>query len=202
MQFRSAVMLSVVVGALAFTVGRAWSQDAQPKQPSKEEMDKIWAEMSAPTEEHKKLGAMAGTWDCEMTMFEPGAEPKVEKGVSTVKPAINGLCMLSEHKSQMGGKPFEGFGVDGYSKERKQYYAFWTDSMGTTPMMLWGKPDADGKAITYDGDVYDCGPMGKMTPRTKIIHTDADHYTFEFWAKMEGAPDYMKFMEGKYTRRK
>jgi hypothetical protein len=205
MSWRSTLTVAVVVGAMAFTAGRVWSQDgkdAGPKMPTDDEMKKMMAEMAAPAEEHKKLAAMAGTWDCEMTMYEPGKEPKKEKGVSTSRSVLNGLYVASEHKSTMDGMPFEGMEVDGYSKEKKKYFTFWIDQMGTTPMLLWGTPDAAGKVITYDADAYDCGPMGQMTPRTRVIHEDADHFTFEFWAKFAGAPDYMKMMEGKYTRRK
>jgi hypothetical protein len=202
MQWRWAVTLAVAVGCASFGLGRAWSQDDKGKMPSKEEMEKMMAEMAAPAEQHKKLAALAGTWDCDMKMFEPGKEPTLVKGVSTSRSALNGLFVVTEHKSTMDGKPFEGLGVDGYSKEKQKYFTLWADSMGTTPMVLWGTPDASGKTITYDGDEYDCGPMGKMTPRTKVIHEDADHFTFEFWAKMSGAPDYVEMMEGKYTRRK
>jgi len=202
MSIRNTVTIAVATLALGFVVGRGWSEDDKSKMPTKEDMEKMFAEMAAPAEEHKKLAAQAGTWDCEMTMFEPGQPPSMEKGVTTSVASMGGLYVKSEHKSQMGGKPFEGFAVDGYSKEKKKYFTFWADSMGTTPMMLWGTPDSSGKTITYDGDVYDCGPMGQMTPRTVVKHEDADHFTFEFWAKMGGAPDYMKMMEGKYTRRK
>ena len=204
MSWRSAVSMVVVVGAMGFAAGRVYSQDAkdEPKMPTPEEMEKMMAEMAKPTEEHTKLAAMAGTWDCEMTMYEPGAEPTKEKGVATATSVLNGLYVSSVAKMQMHGKPFEGIAVDGYSKEKKKYFTFWADQMGSTPMLLWGTADSSGKVFTYDGEVYDCGPMGQMTPRTKVTHEDADHYTFEFWAKMAGAPDYMKFMEGKYTRRK
>ena len=198
MGWRSTLMGALVVGAVGFTAGRVFSQDAA--MPSKEDMEKMMAEMAAPAEEHKKLAAMAGTWDAEITTFEPGSEPKKEKGVETTTSVLNGLYLRSEAKMTMGGKPFEGLAVSGYSKEKKKYFVFWADQMGSTPMLLWGT--MDGKTITYDGDVYDCGPMGQMTPRVKITHDDADHYSFEFWAKMGGAPEYAKFMESKYTRRK
>jgi hypothetical protein len=202
MQLRSALTLSVVVGALAFGLGRAWSDDDKSKMPGEDEQKKMMAEMAAPTEEHKQLAALAGTWDAELTMFEPGKEPTKIKGVSTSTSVLHGLYVATQHTSTMGGQPFEGFAFDGYSKEKKKYFSFWADSMGSTPMLLWGTPDATGKVITYDGDAYDLGPMGQMTPRTKVIHEDADHFTSEFWAKFGGAPDYVKWMESKYTRRK
>lgn len=202
MSWRSTLTVAVVVGAAAFAAGRGWSEDEKGGMPSKEEMEKMMADMAAPAEEHKKLAANAGIWDGEMTMKEPGAEPKTEKGVVTMKTALGGLYVVSEHKMTMDGKPFEGIGVDGYSKEKKKYFTFWADQMGSTPMLLWGTPDATGKVITYDGDAYDCGPMGQMTPRTKVTFVDADHYTFEFWAKMGDSSEYVNFMEGKFTRRK
>ena len=212
---RSVLTLAVVFGAVALTTGCASAPpvEAHPAaspaappaaqaMPSEEDMKKMMAEMAAPAPEHKQLAKLAGTWDCEMTMYEPGKAPKVEKGVSTSRSVLNGLYIASDHRSQMDGTPFEGFEFDGYSKEKKKYFTFWADSMGTTPMLLWGTADASGKVITYDGETYDCGPMGQMTPRTKVTHVDADHFTFEFWAKMGDAPDFMKFMEGHYTRRK
>ena len=200
MRLLSTVTLAVVIGAMGFAAGRVYSED--PKAPSPEDTQKMMAEMSAPAEQHKQLAAQAGTWDCDMTMWEPGApEPMKVKGVTTAKSVLNGLFVASEHKSEMMGQPFEGFAFDGYSKEKKKYFTFWADQMGTTPMLLWGTADASGKVITYDGDVYECGPM-THTPRMKVIHDDADHFTFEYWAKMPGAADYSKMMEGKYTRRK
>jgi hypothetical protein len=195
--------LVATVGIAGFAAGRAFTQDQQPKMPSPEEMQKMMDEFAAPAPEHKKLQEMVGTWDAEMTMIDPTKpEPTKEKGVTVFMSVLNGLFVQSSHKATMGGKPFEGVGIDGYSKEKHKYFAFWADQMGSTPMILWGEASADGKTITYDGETYDCGPMGQMTPRTKITVDDADHRTFEFWAKMGGAPDYMKMMEIKYSRRK
>ncbi len=200
MGWRSTLMGALVVGAVGFTAGRVFSQDAKPAEgPSAEDQAK-WAEMSAPTEEHKKLAALAGTWDCDMTHIQDGKPVMNMKGVSTMKSAMKGLYLVTDHKSDMMGQPFEGLNVEGFSKEKKKYFSFWSDSFGTTPWLLWGT--ADGKTITYDGDLYDGGPMGKFYPRIKITHTDADNLGFEMWTKTEGAADYTKVMEGKYTRRK
>jgi hypothetical protein len=189
--------------ATAFAAGTVYSQEAKdaPKGMSPEDMAKC-AEMGAPAEQHKQLAASAGTWDCEMTMWmDPSQPPMQTKGVATRRSAMNGLYVVSDHKSEMMGMPFEGLGVDGYSKEKSKYFSFWADNMGSTPMMLWGTADASGKTVTYEGEQYACA-MGTFTPRIVIKNEDADHFTFEFWAKYEGAPDYAKSMEGKYTRRK
>lgn len=199
MGWRKTLFGALVVGTVGFTAGRVFSQDAK-KEMTEEEQMKAFAEMSAPAEQHKKLAGLVGTWDCEMTHMVKDKPPMVQKGVTTSRAAMNGLYVISEHKSDMGGMPFEGLGIDGYSKEKKKYFTFWADSMGSTPMLMWGTEE--GKTVTYDGDLYDCGPMGQFTPRFKVTRDDADHMTFEFWAKMSGAADYAKMMEGKYTRRK
>src|SRR5262245_24223253 len=103
MGWRSMLIGALVVGAVGFTAGRVFSQDA--KQPTQEEMAKMFAEMAAPAEEHKKLAALAGTWDCDMTHLNPGGEAMKMKGVTTMKSAMGGLYVASEHKSEMMGKP-------------------------------------------------------------------------------------------------
>jgi Protein of unknown function (DUF1579) len=197
MSWRNTVTVAVVVGAAAFAAGRGWSEDE--KASTDEENMKKMIEMSTPVEQHKKLAALVGTWDAEMTMYEPGKEPQKAKGVSTTTSCLNGLFVMTEYKGEMGPMTFEGRGFDGYSKEHKKYFTFWADTMGTTPMILWGTEE--GKTVTYDGDLYLCA-MGNYTPRIKITRDDADHSSFEFWAKFEGASEYAKLMESKYTRRK
>jgi hypothetical protein len=196
MSWKTSVTAALVVGAIGFTAGKVYSQD-KPKEMTEEEKMKMFMEMMSPTEEHKKLAAHAGTWDSEMTMYEPGKEPQKFKGVATSESVLNGLYVASTYKSNFDGMPFEGRGVDGYSKEKKKYFTFWYDSMGSTPMLLWGT--ADGKTITYDGDFYECA-MGNHTPRIKITFEDADHSSMEYWMKPEGAPEYVKGMEAKYVR--
>ena len=180
MSWKIVATAALVTGAVGFAAGRVYSEDDKGKMPSPEEMKKMMEEMAKPVEQHKQLASQAGTWDVEMTSFEPGQPPKKEKGVVKSTSIMNGLYLVSEHASEMDGKPFEGRAVDGYSKEKKKYFTFWFDSMGSTPMLLWGDADASGKTITYDGDPYDCGAMGQMTPRAKVIREDADHFTFEF----------------------
>ena len=206
MSWRSTVTVAVVVGAVAFTAGRVFSQDAKgpdaPKAPSPEEMQKMMAEMSAPAPEHAGIVAMAGTWDADVSMWmEPGAEAMKSKGVSKVTAINGGHYVMDQYESEFMGTKFTGLGVHGFSKEKKKYVAFWCDSMNTTPMTLWGTADASGKVLTFDGEPMTC-PMGGFTPRFVQKNEDADHYTFEMWSKYEGMGDYVKEMEIRYTRRK
>lgn len=171
---------------------------AAPAMPSPEAM----AEMAAPVDQHRQLQAGAGVWDADVTMWmDPSAPPMVSKGVSTRRSINNGLYLTDEFASEMMGMKFTGFGVHGYSKDKKQWFGLWCDSMSTQPEVMWGTADASGKVITFDGSEMTC-PMGKFMPRWIVRNIDADHSSFEHWSKLEGAPDYVKEIEVKYTRRK
>jgi hypothetical protein len=194
--------MTVLGSSLAFGLGRAWSDDKAGKMPSPEEMEKMMAEMAAPVEQHKTLAATAGNWDGEVTMWMDPANPTKSKGTSTRKVIGNGLYVVEEFKGEFMGKPFEGFGVHGYSKDKKQYVGFWCDNVSTTPEFMWGTPDASGKVVTYEGAEMTCA-MGPYTPRWVVKYEDADHSTFEHWSKsaMSGG-EFVKEVEVKSTRKK
>lgn len=202
MSWRSTVTAMVVVGAAAFAAGRGWSEDEKPKMPSKEEIEKMMAEIGAPVEQHKLLASTAGAWDGDVTMWMDPANPEKSKGTSTRRVIGNGLYVVEEFKGEFMGKPFEGFGVHGYSKDKKQYVGFWCDNLSTSPEFMWGTPDETGKVVTYDGGEMMCA-MGPYTPRWVVKYEDADHSTFEHWSKsaMTGG-EYVKEVEVKSTRRK
>jgi len=201
MQFRSAVMLSVVVGALAFVGGRAWSQDAKPAAPSPEDMQKAMAEMGKPAKQHEQIAASAGEWDSECQMWmQPGAEPTKTKGTVSAKSVCNGLWMLGHHGGEMMGKPFDGYELFGYDKEKKQYFGVFVMSLGTTPEVVWGTSDDDGKTITLIGGETTCGGMTYI-PKWVIKNDDADHSTFEHWSKSAMTNnEFFKEMEIHSTR--
>jgi hypothetical protein len=203
MNWRSVVSLMVAASAVSFTAGRVFSQDTGPAGPSPEEKQKLCEEMAKPVDQHKKLAQAAGDWESETTTWMQGPEgaPTKSKASYSAKSVLNGLWLMSQHKGEMNGKPFEGIAFTGYSKERQKHVVVWFDSMSSTPMVLWGTADPSGKVITFEGE-----PMTMMgqtfTPRWIERYDDADRATFEMWSKYEGAGDYIKEMEMKSTRRK
>lgn len=204
MRTRSTLTIAVVVGTLGLFAGRGWSgDDKAPKMPSPEEMQKMMAEMAALAPEHKALAERAGTWDAEVSMWmDPSQPPTKSKGSSVVTVINQGHYLTDVFQGEMMGTPYQGFGVHGFSKERKQWFGFWCDSMSSTPEVVWGTADASGKVITFEGSEMD-SPMGTFVPRWVVKHEDADHSSFEHWSKYVAMGDqYHKEIEVKYTRRK
>lgn len=204
MGWRSTLSVAVAVGAVGFTAGRVFSQDAKPgdKAPSPEEMQKMMAEMAKPVKQHEQIAATAGEWDSDVSMWmAPGAEPMKSKGSMSSKIICNGLWMVGEHRGEMMGNQFNGHEIFGYDKEKKQYFGVFVCSMNTAPEVVWGTSEDEGKTITLTGGETTCGGM-TYTPKWVIKNTDADHFTFEHWSKMAGTPDFVREMEIKSTRRK
>ena len=207
MNWRSTMIVGAAVGGLVVAADRVLSDDTTRGKPDAAEMQKKVEEAAKPAPEHQKLVDMAGTWDADVSMWMPagaeGAQPEAikSKGTATAKPILNGLWLDEEFRGEAHGKPFEGRTLLGYSKEKQKHFGLWMSSMQTTPEIVWGTADASGKTVTFEGDPVQC-PMGTYTPRWIVRHDDADHMTFEHWAKFDGAPDYQKGVEIKYTRRK
>jgi hypothetical protein len=192
----------LTVAAVAFTAGRVYSQDKPPAPPSPEDMAKMMAEMAKPVKQHEQIAASAGEWDSECSMWmQPGAEPTKTKGSVSAKTVCNGLWSLSHHNGEMMGKPFDGYELFGYDKEKKQYFGVFVMSMGTAPEVVWGTSDDDGKTITLVGGEQQCMGM-TYTPKWVIKNVDADHSTFEHWSKSAMTNnEYFKEMEIHSTRR-
>jgi len=209
MSVRQVVAL-VAVGAAGLAAGAllaprvAFSEDVSKPAgaPSEEEMKKMMAERAALSEEHKKLAALAGTWDAEIDCSgcaaTGGEAPKPSKGTFKTESALGGRVFLSRFQGEMGGMPFEGIELRGYDKEKKQHWTIWCDSMGTGFLRFLGERAADG-SVAMKSDAYDCmGTSAVANTVTKVA--DADHMSFEMTSTSAGAPDQK--MTIKYTRRK
>lgn len=203
MSLRSVVSLVVAASAVSFTAGHVFSQERSPEGPSAQDRQKLCEEAAKPVEQHKKLAESAGEWQSETTIWTQGPEGEATKSKWTysTKPVLNGLWVMSQHKGEMNGKPFEGTAFTGFSKEQQKYVTVWFDSMNSSPVVMWGKPDASGKSITFEGERTTFAGR-TYTPRWVERYDDADHGTFEMWSKYEGSGDYVKEMEMKSTRRK
>jgi Protein of unknown function (DUF1579) len=94
---------------------------------------------------HYQLSQLAGKWKgVTKTWFEPdqlGDESPME---GTMKPVLDGRFMLYEYQGSIGGKPFDGIAIIGFSIDDDKFQLAWVDSfhMGTGIMFSVGKkPD-------------------------------------------------------------
>lgn len=187
---------------VAFTAALAFADDPKAKAgPSQAEMEAMM-KAATPGDAHKKLNAMAGTFNADVKMWmEPGAPPSGGTGVAENHWALDGRFLQQNFTGNFMGMPFTGVGYTGYDNIKKKYIGTWMDTMTTSMMISTGTANADGKSYTFTSTMDD--PMtGKSSPvKETVTVVDDDHHTLEMWG---AGPDgkMFKMMEIAYTRKK
>jgi hypothetical protein len=193
----------------------ATSPAASPSgQPTAEDMQKMMTQMmelSKPTENHKLLADLAGTWTYTIKMWmnpDPNAKPEESKGTAVRKSMMDGRYSVMDVTGKMempgpDGKKkemtFKGMGIDAYDNVKKKFVSSWIDNMGTGIMMSQGDYDPATKTFTYNAEgEFIPGMKQKIREVIKIV--DKDHHTFE-WYEDRGGQE-AKTMEIHYTRKK
>jgi hypothetical protein len=181
------IMLAVV------TVATAMLQSAPAQQQQQEQP------VPQPSKEHGLLHKDVGTWDAEITLFPPGADPVKSKGTEKNELLKGGMWLMSRFEGDMAGMKFAGTGLTGYDPVEKKYVGTWADSMSPHLMIIKGEYDPATKTMTSTGEGRE--PSGE-TYQSKLIsrHLDDGVRTFELHMRTpEG--EFTKMMEIKYTRR-
>jgi Protein of unknown function (DUF1579) len=137
-----------------------------------------------PSEQHKQLDVLAGTWDVATT-FKFGGQERQGKATCESKWVLGGRHLHQQYQSTINGRPFTVLQILGYDTARKTFFELKLDSMDNGVMHNEGTISADGKTLTMRGDRTDpmTGQAGKI--RTVTTITDKDHYALEWY--MTGA---------------
>jgi hypothetical protein len=155
-----------------------------------------------PGEQHKRLGALAGSWTVHGKFWQPGGggTPAEMTGSAEVKPIMDGRYVHEEFSGDFMGMPFRGVGVTGYDNVRQKYLSTWIDNMGTTIMLMTGTYDGATKTYTYTGQYPD--PMTGREKPMKIVMkvVDDNKHVSEFFDHTPG-DKWVKTMELTYTRK-
>jgi Protein of unknown function (DUF1579) len=171
-----------------------------PAQPSAEEMQAMAAAMK-PGEHHKRLGNFVGHWTTHNKMWmAPGQPPMENDGTMDSEWMMGGRYIVSRHKGNMMGMPFEGQEIDGYDNLTGKYVLSWIDNMGTGIMNMTGScDDADCKAVTMTGDMIDPMTKDKGTYKSTTTWTSPTSFKYEaWWVSPKGE---MKVMEVAATKK-
>lgn len=132
-----------------------------------------------PGPEHARLQKLAGTWDAIVfTTDAQGAEQRTRGTLTSA--AHTGFHTVDSYQGEFMGLPMIGHGMNGYCVARKQYFTYWTDSMTTSPLTLYGNYDAEKRELAMSGECF--GMSGKLEPcRTLTRYIDDDHHTWSFF---------------------
>jgi hypothetical protein len=147
-----------------------------------------------PGPEHEMLKKDVGTWDATVELMMPNAPPTKSKGVETNK-MVGDLWLVTDFKSQMMGRPFQGHGTTGYDPNKKKYVGTWVDTMSSG--LNLGESTYDPATRTVTGWMDGPDETGKPT-RSKMVTEYKDDNTRVFSMYMTG-PDGKEFQSMKIT---
>jgi hypothetical protein len=175
----------------------------KPMDPKMAEMMQKFQEYSTPTENHKILDTLAGSWDHTVTSWmAPDAPPETSSGTTENEWIMDGRFIQGKSHGMFMGKPFEGMSLLGYDNLKKEYQTVWIDNMATGMMTGTAKYDTSAKTLTDTGH-FTCPLVGgDRTYRAITTLKDNDHYAYEMYMNDPTSGKEFKAMEINYTRKK
>jgi hypothetical protein len=158
---------------------------AAGKKPAKaispEAMMAAWQKTMNPSDGHRRLEPLVGTFAVKATMWmAPGAPPMVSDAVSEHHWVLGGRQLEQIFRGNMMGEAFEGRGYTGYDNVQKKYVGTWMDSMGTGIMTSASVGKPTDQKITFECTCHE--PLvGASRMRAVVKIVDQDHHIYEMW---------------------
>ncbi len=183
----------------------SWAAD-EPKggeafDPSKmtpEMMLEMMKEAAAPTDEHKMLKSMAGTWKCECEHMMPTGQSEKTEGKSTIRTVMGGRYIVENFEGEFMGQPMKGMGLVGYDKNLGKFVGTWIDNFNTGIMSYQGSYDPATKTMVSMGEAT-C-PMGPSKCKMVMKMISSDEMQFNMSMSMGADTEMQPCMSMHYTR--
>ena len=192
--------LSVLSGCSARKHECSCPKDIAPKMSEKEMMDKM-KEAATPGVEHEKLQSLVGSWKTVSKFWSaPDAKPEIQKGTSTSSWILGKRFVREEFSGKWNGQPFQGIGIIGYDKGKKEYTSSWLDTMSTNVMTSQGQFDASGKNLEMKTKFYCPFANAEKEAFTVTKMNSKNEHVFEMFEKSPDGKE-VKMMEITYTRK-
>jgi hypothetical protein len=216
-RLNSAAVLFAVSSIASFTLAQTPTPPAKNSttamtQPSEAEMMKQIMQLARPSENHRLLADLAGSWTFVVKRWMNPADPKAPStesaGSAVTNETMGGRFFISEFMAviqtpgadgKMKEKEFRGLSIDGYDNGKKKFVSSWIDNTGTAIMNSEGTYDSATKTFNYSGD-YEPVPGMKCKVRQVVRIVDPNNHNLE-WYEDRGTGE-TKTMEIAYTRRK
>lgn len=152
--------------------------------------------MPEPSEHHRKLHVLAGTWIGEEHLspseWGPGG---IAIGRYIGRVDVDGFFVIQDYVEEKDGRVvYRGHGVFGWDDQRKTYTWYWVDSLGMAPTAP-SRGRWEGNTLVFEHDTS--GPQrGRYTYRFE----DEDSYHFTIENTQDGGQTWQQFLEAEYHR--
>lgn len=154
--------------------------------------------MPPPPKELKALGWLLGDFTSDLKSFEPGkAEGSPSPGTVKSTMSMGDMYIESRFTADMGGMPMTGVQLTTYDAAKREYVAYWFDSMSPGVLELRGQ--LKGSVLTLVSKPAAIpGMPGKHSFRATSGLKGAGKYLFRL--EMNSGQGFSKMMEGMNTK--
>ncbi len=177
--------LAILPAATAFAADPPAQQGMDPNMAA---MMEAMAAAGKVGEQHKMLGKYVGDWTYSIKMWmDPSAPPMELGGTMHGDSMLGGRYVHSTWKGDFMGAPFEGHSTEAYDNVTGRFMNTWIDNQSTGILYSTGSASADGKSITYQGEMTD--PVSHQKSATKSVITWLSDDSFKnesFWTDPSG----------------
>lgn len=155
--------------------------------------------MPAPPAELKALNWMLGDFTSDLKMYEPGqTEGAPMPGSTSAKMSLGDVYIESRFEADMGGMKMTGLQMTTYEPAKKEFVAWWFDSMAPGVLELRGQ--LNGQVLTLVSKPIEIpGYPGKHAFRATCGLKGAGKYLFRL--EMDSGEGWYKMMEGMMTKK-
>ena len=154
--------------------------------------------MPQPTDEHKQLSELVGTWKVACKFFmDPSGEPMENEATEEVE-MVGPFHIATTFKTDMFGMPFEGRCTCSYDPKLGKHISTWMDSMNPYLWHFEGEREGNG-VLTMHADGPN--PMGEGQAKFRSIEEPQDDGSRK-WEMAVQTPDggWFTMMQYHYTR--
>jgi hypothetical protein len=151
-------------------------------------------EMPKPTDAHRKLKALVGTWQAEEKMFPSPWDPKggTAVGHANNRLALDGFAVIQDYEQTTKGVVnYWGHGVFTWDPALQSYVLYWFDSMGIGQNVFQGSFDENRLTLSYKSD--------QGYTRASWEFTSDKSYAYKMEVSRDGN-HWQPMMEGTYSR--
>jgi hypothetical protein len=151
-------------------------------------------DMPKPTEAHRELEKLAGSWIGDERISPSPWDPKGGTAIGRVQNrlALDGFVLIQDYSQERNGAvSFSGHGVFSWDGPGQCYVMHWWDSMGMPPGEFRGQFKDGVLTLTNDDN--------QMHSRATFDVSRPGKYLFRMEVSQDGSQWY-PFMEGSYTR--
>ena len=150
--------------------------------------------------EHKLLMPFVGEWETEARFWMAAdRQAMISHGRARSRWVLDNMFLFEDFAGEIQGQKFQGIGILGFDRARKQFTSVCLDSTNTAIGISYGTADQSGKTFEFHGTYTDPDSRAEKELRSVLRLITKDRHQFEMFERAPGGKEF-RTLEIVYTR--